>query len=262
DLDRQAHALVHGHGQRLGAAHAAEARREDDAPAQRGAEVLARELRERLVRALEDALGPDVDPGTGRHLAVHHQPGLLELAEVVPGGPPPDEVGVGDQHARRPLVRPQDTDRLAALDQEGLVVLEPAELAHDRVEGRPAAGRAPRAAIDHERIGVLRDRWVEVVHEHPQGRLLAPALAAQLRAAWRADRPGAGEAGRHDGLSAESRRPTATMIPNSPTPTIRATASMATSPRSITNAASAGGPGSVGGGAPGKKRWTSASTCW
>ena len=39
---------------------------------------------ERLVGALQDPLGPDVDPGPGGHLAVHHQPGGVELAELVP----------------------------------------------------------------------------------------------------------------------------------------------------------------------------------
>ena len=73
DLDREADAVVHRHRQRLGAAHPAEARRQRDPAAQRPAEVLARQLRERLVRALEDALRPDVDPRAGGHLAVHRQ---------------------------------------------------------------------------------------------------------------------------------------------------------------------------------------------
>ena len=56
-------------------------------PRERAAEVLPRRLGERLVRALQDPLGPDVDPGAGGHLAVHHQTRPLELAEVVPGRP-------------------------------------------------------------------------------------------------------------------------------------------------------------------------------
>ena len=83
-LDRDADALVHRHRQRLGATHPAEARREHHPPAQRPAEVLARELRERLVGALEDPLGADVDPGPGGHLAVHHQ----ALASRGPGRRP------------------------------------------------------------------------------------------------------------------------------------------------------------------------------
>ena len=56
-------------------------------PAQRAAEALARHRGERLVGALQDPLGADVDPGPRGHLAVHHQPGGVELAEVLPGRP-------------------------------------------------------------------------------------------------------------------------------------------------------------------------------
>ena len=180
DLDREADALVHGHGQRLGAAHPAEAGGQGHGPAQRPAEVLAGRLGEGLVGALQDPLGPDVDPRPGGHLAVHHQAGPLELAEVLPGGPFADQVGIGDQHPGRPRVRPHDADRLARLDEERLVGLQPAELANDRIEGGPAAGRATGPAVDHEVVGVLGDLGVEVVHEHPQGRFLLPAAAGQL----------------------------------------------------------------------------------
>ena len=42
--------------------------------------------------ALEDALGADVDPRAGRHLAVHHQALTLKLVKVLPGRPAPHEV--------------------------------------------------------------------------------------------------------------------------------------------------------------------------
>ena len=113
DLDRNDHPFVHRDGQRLGAAHPAEAGGERDGPPQVPPEVLAGQLSERLVGALEDPLGSDVDPGAGCHLAVHHQAGPLELPEVLPGGPRSDEVRVGDQDPRRPGVRPEDADRLA-----------------------------------------------------------------------------------------------------------------------------------------------------
>ena len=193
DLDGDDHAVVHRHRERLGAAHPAQAGRQDDPPPQGPAEVLARQLGERLVRALQDPLGPDVDPGARRHLAVHHQAGLLELAEVLPGGPLPDEVRVGDQHARRPRVRPEDADRLARLDEERLVVGEGAELPDDDVEGLPAPRGATGPAVHDEGVGVLRDLRVEVVHEHPEDRLLLPAAAGDLRAARGTDGAGAGE---------------------------------------------------------------------
>jgi hypothetical protein len=49
-------------------------------PGQRAAEPLGRDGGERLVGALQDALGADVDPRARRHLAVHGQP------ELPPGG--------------------------------------------------------------------------------------------------------------------------------------------------------------------------------
>ena len=178
-----------------------------DPAAQRPAEVLPRQLRERLVRALEDALRPDVDPRAGGHLAVHRQALPLELAEDVPGRPTADEVRVGDQHPRRPLVGPEHGDRLAALDEQRLVVGEAAQLADDRVERLPAPGRATGPAVDDERVGVLGDLRVEVVHQHPQSRLLAPAAAAQVRASRGADGAGAGGRREISGHRFEDTRP-------------------------------------------------------
>ena len=144
-------------------------------------------LGERLVGALQDPLGPDVDPGAGGHLAVHHQALPLEVAEDVPGRPLADEVRVRDEDARRPRVRPDDPDRLAGLDEQRLVVGEAPELADDGVEGVPAAGRATGPAVDDEVVRVLGDLGVQVVHEHPQDRFLLPAATGQLRPAGRPD---------------------------------------------------------------------------
>ena len=66
DLDAQRHPVVHRHGQRLGAAHPAEAGGEGDPAPQRAAEMLAGQLGERLERALQDPLGADVDPRARR----------------------------------------------------------------------------------------------------------------------------------------------------------------------------------------------------
>ncbi len=187
DLDGQAGALVHGHRQRLGAAHAAQAGGQRDRALEAAVEVLARGLGEGLVGALDDPLGGDVDPGAGRHLAVHGQAGALQLAELLPGRPVGDEVGVGDQDPRRVLRGAEDADRLAGLDEEGLVVLQALELGDDGVEGLPAARRPPGAAVDDEVVRVLGDLRVEVVHEHPERGFLLPALAGDLRPARRAD---------------------------------------------------------------------------
>ena len=141
DVDAQRHAVVHGDGQRLRAAHAAEAGGERDGAGQRAAEAAAGDLGEALVGALQDALRADVDPRARRHLPVHREAELLEPAELVPRRPLGHQVGVGDEHPRRPLVGAEHADRLARLHEHRLVVGQALERADHRVEGVPRAGR-------------------------------------------------------------------------------------------------------------------------
>src|SRR5581483_7674721 len=67
DLHAERHPAVHGDGERLGSAHPAETARQRDRALEAPAEALARRLGEGLVRALEDPLRADVDPGARRH---------------------------------------------------------------------------------------------------------------------------------------------------------------------------------------------------
>ena len=194
-LDADRDTVVHRHRERLRATHATEPGGQRDRAGERAGAVAAdrarRELlgdgRERLERALQDALGADVDPRAGGHLPVHREPEVLEPPELLPVRPVADEVGVRDQHPRRPLVGAHHADRLAALDEQRLVALEGAQRAHDRVEGLPRPCGLARAAVHHEGVGVLGVVRVEVVHQHPKRRLGLPALRAQLGAARRAD---------------------------------------------------------------------------
>ena len=87
DVDDQADAVVEGDGQRLRAAHPAAAAGQGQRAGQGAAEPLLGDGGEGLVRALDDALGADVDPRPGGHLAVHGQPELLQPAELRPVGP-------------------------------------------------------------------------------------------------------------------------------------------------------------------------------
>ncbi len=138
--------------------------------------MLASHFGERLKRALDDALRADVNPAARGHLAVHHQPGAIELVEHFPIGPFGNEVGVGDEHARRVLVRAEDADRLARLDEQGFLIAQPFERFDNLVEARPVARSAADPAIDDEALRVLSDVRVEIVHQHPYGGLGGPAF--------------------------------------------------------------------------------------
>ena len=87
DLDAERDAAGHGDGQRLRAAHAAEAGGEHEPAGEVAAVVLLAGGGERLVGALQDALRADVDPAAGRHLPVHRQAQGVEAAELVPVRP-------------------------------------------------------------------------------------------------------------------------------------------------------------------------------
>ena len=183
DLDAQRDAVVHRDRQRLRAAHPAEAGGERDRAGERAAEAAAGDLGEALVRALQDALRADVDPRAGRHLAVHREAERFEAAELLPVPPLGDEVGVGDQHARRPLVGAEHADRLARLHQHRLVGGQRRERAAHRVEGIPRPRRATGAAVHDEVVGSLGDLRVEVVLQHAERGLLRPAAAGEVGAA-------------------------------------------------------------------------------
>jgi hypothetical protein len=79
--------------------------------------MLSAELDEGLVGALNNALGADVDPGAGRHLAEHHQAFAVEQVKMFPVCPMRYEIGVGDQDARRVGMGAEHADRLARLHQ-------------------------------------------------------------------------------------------------------------------------------------------------
>ena len=143
-------------------------------PGEGAAELLRGDGGEGLVGALEDALGADVDPGTGGHLPVHGQAEGLQAAELLPVGPVADEVGVGDQDARRPLVGLHDADRAAGLDEHRLVLLQgPAACGPWR---RRSASRGPPCRCRRRRRACRGAR-------RPRGRGCSAASAGRLPAA-------------------------------------------------------------------------------
>src|SRR5690349_19884489 len=107
-------------------------------------------LDEGLIGTLHDSLCAYIDPGSGRHLAVHHKALSIEIVEVIPRGPVRHKVGVGDEHPRSVRMGAKDADGLAGLHQQGLVVLQIPECSDDAVETLPIAGGPADAAVDDE----------------------------------------------------------------------------------------------------------------
>ena len=185
-FDGQRYRAGEARGERLRAAHAAEAGGQNPTSGEVAAAVLATGFGESFVGALDDALGADVDPRPRGHLAVHEQALAVELVEVLPSRPLGHEVRVREQHARRIGMRLEHPNRLARLDEEGLVVIQLAQGLEDLVEAGPVTRGAADAAVDDELLGPFRDLGVEVVLQHAKRRFGEPRLAVQVGAARRA----------------------------------------------------------------------------
>ena len=188
DLDAQRHAVVHRHRQRLRAAHAAEPGGQRDRPGQRAAVAAPGDLGEALVRALDDALACRCRSTSPRSSA------RTSSARAPRGGgtrprSPSRARGWSWRSARAAPTRcvrktptglPDWTSSVSSSSQR-------LQRADDRVEGLPRARGAAGPAVDDEVLRALGHVGVEVVHQHPQGRLLRPAAAGQLGAARGAD---------------------------------------------------------------------------
>src|SRR5688572_26240223 len=99
---------------------------------------------------------------------------------------------------------PEDAYRLPRLDEEGLVVGEPKKRTHDLTQRRVRPGRTSRAAVDDQRLGVLRDLGVEVVEEHAERRLGLPRAGVQRRATGSTNRREVSDELLDDGVAHES----------------------------------------------------------
>src|SRR5262249_46548036 len=84
--------------------------------------------------------------------------------------------------------RPEHRDGLSALDEQRLVAAEPEKRRDDLPESLVAPRCAARAAVHDEPLGVLGDLGVEVVQEHPEGRLRLPGERVQRAPTGYADR--------------------------------------------------------------------------
>ena len=167
--------------------HAAQAAGQDPLAGQLTTVMLATCFDKGLIRALHDALRPDVDPRSGGHLAVHGQALLVQFVEMVPVCPMRHKVRVCDQHARRVRMGLDDSDGLTRLNHQRLIRLQVLEAGDDCVEILPCSRSATDAAIDHQFMRVLGYVGMQIVHQHPERRFCQPALGIQFRASRRKD---------------------------------------------------------------------------
>ena len=185
DLDHQRRRAGELSGQRLSAAHAAAARRQQQTPGQRAAEMLARDRHEGFEGPLQNALAADVLPGGGGHSGIDGEAHIVELAAVVLAAPFADYIAVGHDDERRRRLAGKHADRLARLHDEGLILAHGRQRRDNAVEAVPVARRARDRHVDDEIFRVLA--IFEVVLQQPKNRFLAPASAAQDGAAFSPD---------------------------------------------------------------------------
>ena len=102
-------------------------------------------------------------------------------------GPVRHQIRVRDEHPGSVCVGAEHVDWLAGLHEQGLVLVQPLQGGHDEVEITPRPRRAADDAIDHQLVGVFRHLQVEVVHQHPHGRLGQPGLRGDVGAEGRVD---------------------------------------------------------------------------
>ena len=178
-LDVQRAGACKSGGQWLRATHAAQSCGQHPTSGEVSLVMLTTGFHEGLVGALHDALRANVDPAAGGHLSVHHQPGAVQLIEVRPGRPFGHQIRVGNQHTGCLGVGAKHANRLAALDQQGLVFLKLAQAVQDAVKAGPVAGCLANAAIHHQFIGVFGHLGVQVVLQHPVGGLNGPIGAGE-----------------------------------------------------------------------------------
>ena len=149
--------------------------------------MLAPGFHEGFIGALHDALRADIDPGSGGHLAVHHQALAIQFVEMIPGGPVRHQVGIGDQDAGCVGMGADHGAGFARLHDQGFVGFKLPEAVADQIEVAPGARGAADAAIDHQFMRVFGHVRVQVVHQHPQRGFGLPVFGGQLGASGRED---------------------------------------------------------------------------
>ncbi len=157
----------HGGSEWLSPTHPTEATGQNPAPPRITGKMLFSDGDKGFVGSLNDPLRTDVDPRSGGHLPVHHQPLPVELIESFPVCPVRNQIGIGNQDAGGIGMGFKYSNRLARLNQQGFIFFEPLENLDDFVVTLPIAGSSTDTAIDDQLFGTFCDLRIEIIHQHP-----------------------------------------------------------------------------------------------
>ncbi len=123
--------------------------------------------------AVHDALWSDVHVRTGGHLSVLAHTQCVHALPVIRFGVVGNHHAVGDHHARGVLVRREQTQRMAGVHHQRLLVGHLRQVLHNQAVLRPVLEHGAVAAVGDQLVRVLRHRRIQVVldHQHDGGRL-------------------------------------------------------------------------------------------
>ncbi|MPM49461.1 hypothetical protein SDC9_96191 [bioreactor metagenome] len=168
----------------LRAAHAAEAGTHEhlarQIPVRRHAKVLSAHAENRVERAVDDSLRADVHPAARGHLPVvgnAHLLGNLPVIEVIEHA---DHQRVGQNNARGFRPAREQSQRMAGLEHQRLLVGQFFEVTLDEAVLQPVLAGLPGFAVGDQFVGVERDLKVQIVVDHHLERLARKALTLVL----------------------------------------------------------------------------------
>ena len=183
-LNADADAAGELYGEGLCAAHAAKSSGDADCAGQCAVEMLLCCGLEGLVRALQNPLRSDVDPGARGHLTVHHQARGIQPVELLPICPARHQVRICYQNAWRTADAfsarhgfPDRTSSVSSFSKRSSVSTMALNIL-------PVARSLTSAAVYNQLLWLFGNIGIQVVHQHPLGCFLDPAAGRPSVSTW------------------------------------------------------------------------------
>ena len=127
--------------------------------------------------AMHDALGADVHPASGGHLAVVGNPDGCRTVEVFLVIIHADHQAVADNTAGSQLMAVEQAQRMAGHHNQSLLVRHDLQVLLDQTVLHPVLAHLSGLAVGHQFIGVQRHLEVQVVVDHHLERFALDAVA-------------------------------------------------------------------------------------